>query len=281
LEQPVDTLILGDSSGAYGVLPDVVEEVLGGSAINLCTDGQSAPLADPWMLSTYIEKYGAPGRVILVRTPLTYTRDTPLDCIARIPMPWKFWEEMEPEPSWSNDMRSMVFLFIDKYFPLYSQKVSISAMISDPEIYVKIFNTLKKGTYTGPVGYSHADPLQVEFDSQEMLERIRDTSFSISGDNDRALNSIIELAEQYHFPVYFVNSPIYEQVYSDDIYRDFFRSYSETIDKFIDNETTYLIFEIPMTFEKTQLQNPNHLIHSSAQVYTGELTEQIRVIQDD
>ena len=92
LEQPVDTLILGDSSGAYGVLPDVVEEVLGGSAINLCTDGQSAPLADPWMLSTYIEKYGVPDRVILVRTPLTYTRDTPLDCVARIPMPWKFWE---------------------------------------------------------------------------------------------------------------------------------------------------------------------------------------------
>jgi len=53
-KKPVDTLVLGDSSGNHGVVPAILAARLGGTALNLCTVGDLLAVNDCWMLERYI-----------------------------------------------------------------------------------------------------------------------------------------------------------------------------------------------------------------------------------
>ena len=280
LSHPVETIVLGDSSGDQGVLPDIIEEKLGGSVINLATRGNFAPLYNGWMVNTYVKKFGAPRDVILVCTALTYAMNASLDCVNQIPLPWGFWENMEPKPSWIYDRNVMLLIFVDRYFPLYSQKLEISGILQTPgmpRIYQVLLDRIAMGKIEGV--YVNPDPVGLAADSQSMLKAIREKPFELSSDNERSLYTIINLAKQYNFKVYLVNSPIYEQVYNDPSYKIYFDKFSNDITKYIDNKTTFLLFKRPMTFTNLQMQNPNHLIYSAAQIYTSTIASEILNIQ--
>ena len=55
LEEPVDTLVLGDSSCNQALIPEVVDEILGGPTINLCTIGDMTVRL--WDLETHKELF--------------------------------------------------------------------------------------------------------------------------------------------------------------------------------------------------------------------------------
>jgi hypothetical protein len=287
LNHPVETIILGDSSCDFGVLPDIVEEKLGGSAINLATGANYAPLYNAWMLDTYVKRLGAPRNVIIVCTVRTYAVNASSDCVNQIALPWGFWENMEPKPSWIHDRNTLFLIAMDKYLPLYSQKSAISGILGEPgtipRIYGMLFNRRDAGQYIGVfAGWANqGNPLKLAADSQSLLKLIQERPFEISSDNEQSICTIIKLAKQNNFKVYFVNSPIYDHVYNDPSYNIYFEKFSNDIDKYIDNKTTFLIFKRPMTFTDLQMENPNHLIYSAAKIYTSSMTSEILNVQDN
>src|SRR5262245_9968724 len=75
LKQPVDWIVLGESSGSEGVTPDIISQELGGKALNLCTIGNMLVVNDAWMLDKYIAKFGPPRGVVIVHVYDIWDRD--------------------------------------------------------------------------------------------------------------------------------------------------------------------------------------------------------------
>ena len=62
----IDCLIVGDSSGNFGVAPEVLEAELGWTTRNICTTGRFLSIGNVWMLKEYIALHGVPEHVISV-----------------------------------------------------------------------------------------------------------------------------------------------------------------------------------------------------------------------
>src|SRR5207253_10129783 len=99
LPAPIDVLVLGDSSGNQGVVPQLLGAALGGTTINACTLADALIVNDAWMLDLYIRRLGPPKRVILVHVYDVWERDISYDVWAQIPLPWGFWSDLDPRLS--------------------------------------------------------------------------------------------------------------------------------------------------------------------------------------
>ncbi|MEB3229478.1 MAG: hypothetical protein VKJ64_00600, partial [Leptolyngbyaceae bacterium] len=60
LEEPIDWLVLGDSSCNQGVIPEILSRELGGTTLNLCIFGPLLVFNDAWMLEQHIRQVGPP-----------------------------------------------------------------------------------------------------------------------------------------------------------------------------------------------------------------------------
>lgn len=85
--RPVGWLVLGDSTGNQGIVPEVLSEKLGGSTLNLCTIGALGAWNDAWMLEAYARVAGAPRHVLVVHTYQAWTHPLNIEAVAQIP-PW-------------------------------------------------------------------------------------------------------------------------------------------------------------------------------------------------
>ena len=95
LKEPVEWLVLGDSSGNQAVDPALLDARLGGRSLNLCTTGNALVLGDLWMLETYLRRFGPPRGVVLVHTYDLWGRDKNSNTVADVPLPWGYWTERE------------------------------------------------------------------------------------------------------------------------------------------------------------------------------------------
>ncbi len=65
-QRSFDWIVVGDSSGAFGVDPAILSQELSGSCVNLCTFGSMGIAGDAWMLERYLVNHRPPQGVIIV-----------------------------------------------------------------------------------------------------------------------------------------------------------------------------------------------------------------------
>src|SRR5262245_21638399 len=96
--EPVDWLVLGDSSGDTGVSPEAIEGGLGGTYLNLCTMAPMLAVTDAWMLGEYIRRVGRPRNVIGVHVYDTWRRHVGemLPMLHDVPRHWGYWQRLVP-----------------------------------------------------------------------------------------------------------------------------------------------------------------------------------------
>jgi hypothetical protein len=279
LPQPVDVLILGDSTCNQGVMPSIIHEQLGLTALNLCTFGDLLVANDAWMLETYIERYGPPKMVIMVHAldewERTFTRN-PL--WAKIPQGQAFWRGLPPDIGISKlDRQWMLF---QRYVPLYWETNSLSSPIIDP------WSASKPAELPGPDGFTaRAGDSAAELAQQAATLLQREAAnpsrvgFSMSSANSSALERVLDLSETSGFSLVLFNSPEYEPLlkqawiapYLDQMAAVFGR-YEAVYPNF-----HYLLRE-PMTFPGSQMQSGDHVTAEGAVAYTERIVSEVKAL---
>ncbi|MGJ3253466.1 MAG: hypothetical protein ACFE0J_20385 [Elainellaceae cyanobacterium] len=277
LKQPVDWLILGDSSCNQGVIPERFSETLGGTAVNLCTFGPLLTLDDAWMIEHHIQRVGPPKQVVIVHVYDIWYREIEEDTLAHVAqIPLSSNEIEDFEPPLRLNQEDQIKMILHRYAPLYSSNETLSDWIRDP---VESFRESREFTVTdsGFMPIRRPKPVYVRRDVRNHLEFVRENNFSMSPINQNAMARIKQLAEQHDFDVYLASSPIYEGLYADQAFQRYFNRVNRQLNTF-DNQSDriHYVLKEPVTFDADQMRNVDHVIESAAEDYSDRLVNAIQ-----
>lgn len=269
-KRPVDWLVLGDSSGNHGVIPSVLAERLGGSALNLCTVGSLVVVGDSWMLESYIERVGVPKRVLIVHAYDVWRREINVDAVAEVPLPLGFWSRMSPPVRPEGGLWRIV---LDRYAPLYSQDQSLSRLIMYPR------KTTGRGFDLDDDGYLHSKkgmPDEVVKDVKAHLAFLSEHQFKLAEENRRALEAIAAIAKAHGIVVYLAGGPVYEGLVEEPVFETYGRQLRAGLRDFAGmNPPLRFLDTGPLAFPAEEMTNADHLIDRAARRYTETLAQAI------
>lgn len=273
LEEPVDWLILGDSTGLMAVVPNTLNERLGVTSINLCTLGKLGVMNDAWMLNRYIQQFGSPKNVIIVHFYKTWQRDPSPEYVADIPLEWGFWNRMQPplenKPGLTYD------LFMERYMPVITQdNTLVTALKGDWlwEIALPSLVTTSQLQADGLLITRRKLPGSVVLGMHREIELAKDKPFLVSNSSEKAMDHIVALAEEHDFDVYLAHGPLYVGLYEDHDFQTYFTQVQDTMKAFADkSERLYYISNMQMTFPEQQMLDAVHIMPSAAPVFTDSL----------
>ncbi|MGB7441864.1 MAG: hypothetical protein WA919_12405 [Coleofasciculaceae cyanobacterium] len=272
LKQPVNWLILGDSSCNQGIIPSVLNEKLNVTSLNLCTIGDMLALNDAWMLDKYIKKLGVPQNILLVHVYDVWHRSANPRLLGKIPLNLPNLQKLQPQISLS--FKQLIQFFWWRYFPLNSESSSLANLLKHP---IESYEQAKsfKLEENGFMIWEKADPYGVEVDTKRHIKFTKDNRFKLSSPNHQALEKIAALAQHYNFNVYLANSPIHQKLSENEEFQAYYAQVKATLSTYAaQSEQIHYISE-PVTFSKYQMQNSDHLIYTSAKVYTQTVISQI------
>ena len=276
LNKPADWLVLGDSSCNQGVVPEVLGKELAGNAVNLCTIGDSLALNDAWMVSKHIQEHGAPKNILIVHVYDMWDREIKLNVTSQTPLAWGYWNKLEP--NFEFDLTEQKDVFLNKYVPLYSQSTSLKEVLKDNQ------NLFKGKDYhlaaDGFMPVTEANDWNVEQDAKgHIKDTAKKSDFAFSDTNQDSINAIIDLAEKHDINVYLANSPLYEELYQNPDFRNYYDQVQQGLEKISDrSDKVKRILIEPMTFSKTEMENADHVIETAAKSYTEKLAQEIKQV---
>jgi hypothetical protein len=279
MNQPVDDLVLGDSSCNQGVNPVTLARALGDQrAINLCTVGDMLALNDAWMLQTYIERFGAPRRVVIVHVYDIWSRNFNWDRVGAVPVGLLQLRRLQPKVQLERwQLRSYIET---RYFPLYSSNLSLKTRLRAGDPGLAHAPGPRRVDSLGFLADTVAFPDSVERDLQGHLKFLKEETFRLSGDNQKSLERIAQLAQEYGFDVYLAAAPVYQRLAEAPPFQRYFARVQQSLAGMAgEGSRVHLVFDGPMSFAAGEMQNADHLILSAANRYTEELARQIRRIE--
>jgi len=272
LQKPVDTVILGDSSGAQGLDPEVVTRNLGGTAINLCTVGDMTVVDSAAMLDEYIRRYGPPKRVIVVHVFDVWNRQITGYAFAQTPL-----SPSSPAVAWwprAQDGALKREMFLGRNVKLFSESKSLLENVKE-----LVKGHKDRGPGPRPDGFSVAlkpDRNQLNRDVKEHLDTAAQIDPTVSSDNVAALKHMGELSKRYRFPVYVVNGPISDLVMSDPTFVNGYQKTISNVEAECAQDGDIFLMQTPMQFPRSEMDNVDHLTYQGAQTYTQSAAQLIR-----
>lgn len=269
LKQPVDLLILGDSSGNQGVDPETLRDSLGVSSVNLCTIGDALVLDDAWMLEEYIARYGPPKGVLIVHGYDMWSRDINVSVLSRIPGSW--WTR---QPRLAFGLQDRIRVYLNRYVPLYTETASLGWVIRHPW---SAFQTQLSIRPDGFMVETTAEPDRVKSDADVHRQFVRQRTRVLSAVNRAALTRIVQLADQHGFGLCLAPGPINDSLALDTAFQSYFTAIRDTLAAVTaSSPRTFFPLTAPMTFPAEQMQSADHVVYSGAAEFTARLAGRIR-----
>jgi len=264
LEEPVDTLILGDSSGYHGVDPEILADALGGYSLNLCTFGDAALINPVWQLETYLERHGAPHRVILVAVHDLWIRDLSTPLIPKVPLPWGFWQRSRA--SWPFERAELWDVFVAHHIPVYSQDKTITRRLMYPW---RIRNRPQRSSPRGFYPLQKAEPEKTVQDGANHLRKTAPRGWNISEQSHVALEAIIALADENGFDFYIANSPQLAGMVNDPAFGQYYTKGQQVLaDLVAVSPRAHLILSPPAEYPPQLMQNSDHIVQEAVDDFT-------------
>ncbi|MEM7202731.1 MAG: hypothetical protein AAF628_20860 [Planctomycetota bacterium] len=279
LEAPVDTLVLGDSSGSRSLLPAMLEEGLGGRALNVSTIAAMLTVAEAWMLEEYIDRFGPPRRVLISHSYDVWCR------------PYHaFLDEQLMEAGFSRDQAmaarparlwthlQVLGVRLKQAFPLYAQPTSLRKLVTTPW-------SLESPQHAGlgPKGFLHIDlpsPEQVRAERRHhvrWLEQSEAEPFAFQDLNLEGLRAIDSMATEHGFPVFLIDAPLFEGLVAEPVWRRHYAQIRAVLEQFVAAANQMqLLFPGPVGFGSDQMENVNHLTATAARDWTARVLERVK-----
>lgn len=277
LEGPVDTIVLGDSCADWDMVTGPIADRLGGTCINLGNNGGSSLLMDSWMLQYYIDRFGPPHNVIVLRSCSSYEGQHRLEFLSLVPLEWGYWDRLGPAPDWHKD--ELRRLFLSKYAVLDSRSDVLSDRLTHP---LDLFSQPHQKVEPDP-GYSNGVPSDIASTLQNFTRKNLPsfyTPFVPSVDSANAVEVMSDRARSLGFQLYIAIGPEWDEAYQDPDRQGKVAGMEEWLYQFTDSEYVHLVLTTPMLFRADQLHNPNHLRPGSEKQYTEAMVQDIVTIQN-
>lgn len=277
LSAPVETLILGDSSGRHGIDPKVIDEVLDTRSVNLCTMGDAAVINAAWQLETYLDRWPAPRRVMLVFVHDVWPRQIALPLVPRVPQPWGYWESMRAHREYDDKIEREIFL--ERYAPVIRQDQTVSELIQYP------WRTRRRRLEFSAAGFSpiwNASPENVAYDRKWQLIGARNSEWTISGESQHALEAMMSLAEERAFDLYLTSAPLNRGMLEDSDFGRYYRSFQAGLEHLAESSArTRVILKDPAEYPDSLMQNTDHIIREATADYSRRVAEAILQAESD
>jgi len=273
MDEPVDWLVLGDSSCAHGFVPESWNEVMGGKSVNLGTIANLLLSNDAWMLEKYIEKFGAPEKVLLVHVADIWHRGYRSSLIGKVPEPWGFWGTREAKIDLTTEQEWKVWL--SRYVPTYAENKTLSAHLLNfgP---TKDFD-LGMGSAGFIPGKEH-DSRRLRRDLSKTLKTVRKTkNMRISKGNRAALNALGRLSSEYEFDIYLAHGSLYEKLRNDRAFSRFYDKQLQNIRKITNKYPRLHVVPTVLDYPKDKMEaTVDHVHPAAAPGYTVDLAHLVK-----
>ena len=267
-----DWVILGDSTANQGLDPRIAERDHERTAVNLATLANFGFVDDVWLLETYLENHPSPEAIIVMHAHDVYPREISLShpVFDVTPLEFGAWHtsQLEFAPTLSDQS-----LWLGKrLFPLYFRNNTYlralgrrAGLVQDTHI--QATEITGDGFMVWPV--ARPSLLSREFEIQR--DWLADVSFTVSDTNQRAFNTLIDMAASKAIPLHFVHAPIFDELYA----TPEFQTYLTDMRLWLQtqaNQSTYFIYHPEVdTFPAEAMDYIDHVIYP----YSDQLSEAI------
>lgn len=275
LEEGLDTLILGDSSGRHGLNPEEFDDVTGGRSLNFCTMGNAAVINAAWQLEAYLRRWPAPRRVLLTIVHDVWPRTLSPQLAGRVPLGWGFWHDLRAKENYAEGDRWTVFE--NRYLPLMSQHQTLSELALYPW---KIGERRIEFNASGFGPIWRPRPENVADDRHWQIKALANQTWAASDQSRRSLAAMMSLAEEYGFDIYVALSPMNRELYEDEGFQQYYTSYLDGLRRLIgDSPRAHLLSDAPALYEDGEMQNTDHIARDMTTGYTRLVAEQVLQVE--
>lgn len=267
-------VVIGDSSGNFGVSTDVLEEELERPAFNLCTYGRFQATGSTWFLDRMIETSGeVPAVVLVVLGSRTYTLRPDGFQFAQIPTAIGSWRGRAPHVG-IGALATLQFT-ASRWLPLFAQHQSFEAGFLSGRW--KIDESLLP---VGPRGTSHlsrANPSGLMPFAEKVLHGIRERGGEVVSERERAaLRGLVRDADERGYDVVFIDGPLWTWLEASLEHREFMDRVHAFLDEICADSGNAARLDAPIqSFEATELENPFHLVSPAAERFTRSLAQRL------
>ncbi len=281
--EPVDWLILGDSTCGQGIMPVVIEEDTSDTALNLCTVANATAVNGVWQLEHYIDKVGPPTRAVFFHAYHVWERppDDLISMFNQISIPGAFYKRMDPPLDvgfWGD-----IEIATAPLRTLYDANLSIDYIISrelgalfagkdvDRSDALSDLNFVIR--HKGYVGSNTAMPERVIAQSNASKRIYAEREFVITPPNEESLKAMCRLSERHNLPIYLANSSISRMLYEDEGFQKYYSAMVERISEILAPcpGVTY-VMQVPAQFEPEEMDNEDHVVTDTV---AARLTRQL------
>jgi hypothetical protein len=272
--EPVDWLILGDSSCNQALDPAVFERVTGESALNLCTIGAMLVVGDAWLLERYIDRFGPPRRGVLVSHaydvwPRSDDRIATVAAQVPLPLSWRFGRSLVP-----GELDEVIDATLGNAFPLASRPAS-TRMLLGQVVRDRLPPPINGAGFMS--GTTHREEL-LRADERDHIDRAGESS-EISTINRSALERMAQLANG---PIVIVPTAIGAELWENTSVRERIRAaHSSVREAIASNERVLLLQSEPFLFAREALADAiDHLTTDASEHYTRLVATAVRARLD-
>lgn len=204
---PAEWLILGDSSAAHGLRPDVWAAESPEVVWNLATVAGLGVTGDLWMLERYLARYGPPQGIVWMHTVDVWERAVDPALVGQVPGSSAWPTTSPPWSSWSGSAWRRYGL--SRFVPLYAESGSlVSSLFGRP-----LPEGLRFGMdEVGWVGSRTPDRAQLERDARAFEATLTQPHPAISSDNRAAIAALGARCEAEKIDLYLVHAPVWDAV---------------------------------------------------------------------
>ena len=265
--EPVDWLILGDSSAAHGVVPSAWTEHTGGTSLNLAVVADLLVANDAWMLAEYLEHVGSPKNVVLVHAHDIWRRGYNSALIGQIPRSWGIWSRRAPQIELLEGHTQKAFY--SHFLPLMSQSSTLRAHLKNrgPTRTIDLRMT-ERGWIPGQPHTAE----RVERDRARTTQRVQEQRFRMSSHNTRALEVLRTLADEHGFQLYITHGPMLDTMAEAEPFQAYVAEADQHVQALVGASDRVTVVPDMVRFPAESMETTiDHVIPSVAPAYTRQL----------
>jgi hypothetical protein len=280
MDTPVEWLVLGDSSGNQGVIPQVLSAALGGASVNLCTIGPATTVHQAMMLEAYIAKFGPPKNLILVNSFVITAEVFNPVVLAKAPVPWGLSPMLRFSPD-TISVKDQLRVALARYVPLYYENRELKTLIrrafKAPSSILALPHRVALTTDGYMPMYDTVFSERMLLEIEEELERqgIRFTDGSLRG-----IERMVALVEQYGIRTFVFTGPMYDGLKQSAAFGRNFAPVQRWWNERAARTRQVTHVDRLYTFPMEQMgDDAQHVVHVAAEIYTRQIASDIRQIE--
>ena len=268
-------IVIGDSSGNFGVDAAVLGKELERPAYNLCTYGRFQVRGASWLLDEALRTADAPPKLVLVVLGArTFALSPDGFTFAQIPIGVR-----KSVFGGGLDLVQSLEFLVDRTLPLFTQSTTIGNALRTgvwrPDLSRLVIEEDGTGRIPAP------NPKALPPFAERTVEEYQAVKGAVPSERERAaISDLVSDAEAGGYDLVFVPSPIWEEFQERDEHLRFHRRIWDFLEEACGtSDRAHVLPGAAQTFPAAVMENPFHLIPSAAEQYTLELAHRIRSLQ--